>query len=88
MREVVIPVTFKIGDLSEIGIGGFKTGWVDAEEDGTRFSLTSGAGRVYAMANITEVATALWNEMRNDLPGGEKDAGAAETNGADSQLQR
>lgn len=43
-RQVTIPVTFMVGSLDDIGLGGFKVGWLDAEQDGRAYSLTAGAG--------------------------------------------
>ena len=42
--RVTIPVTFEAGTLDDIGLGGFKVGWIDAEQSGREYSLTAGAG--------------------------------------------
>ena len=44
MQEIEITLKVKIGTLQEIGMGGFKHGWLNAERDGREFSLTCGAG--------------------------------------------
>ena len=43
-RQVTVQLTFDVGTLDDIGLGGFKIGWVDAEQDGREYSLAAGAG--------------------------------------------
>jgi hypothetical protein len=43
-RKVTLEITFDVGTLEEIGLGGFKAGWLDSERDGREYSLTAGAG--------------------------------------------
>jgi hypothetical protein len=43
-RQVTVEITFDVGTLDEIGLGGLKVGWADAERDGREYSLTAGAG--------------------------------------------
>jgi hypothetical protein len=47
MIEVTLPITFKIGTGEEVGLGGFKVPWVDADDPRNperHFGLTAGAG--------------------------------------------
>jgi hypothetical protein len=82
VKDITIPLTFKVGTLDEIGMGGFKTGWVSAEQDGTKYEITSGAGlgnarleasarrdgkSVYASADIRTVADQLWPQLAQEL---------------------
>jgi hypothetical protein len=83
MREVTLAVTFKVGTIQEIGLGGFKVGWFDATtEDGTELSLTAGAGfgnplleasasrggkHVYASTDMRKVAEAIFDELQGEL---------------------
>jgi hypothetical protein len=79
-RQVTIPVTFDVGALEDIGLGGFKVSWLDAEQDGRTYSLTAGAGvgspyleasvtgggqpGAYARADIRKLASVLWDALR------------------------
>lgn len=83
MREVTIPVTFRIGTIGEIGLGGLKVLWVSSEtDDGTEYSLFSGAGvgsslmegaikrsgkYLHAEASIRGLAEELFNHLRTAL---------------------
>jgi hypothetical protein len=84
-EEITLEITFKVGSLEEIGLGGFKQPWIDAERDGREFDLTCGAGvgnpyleasaraggdAVYARADISELAPKLWDALAGRLPGG------------------
>jgi hypothetical protein len=78
--QVTIPVTFDVGTLEDMGLGGFKVVWLDVEADDREFSLTAGAGcgspyleasvtgggqpSVYARADIRLLAQELWNQLR------------------------
>ena len=54
-RTVTIPLTITVGTLEDIGLGGFKVGWLASEKDGRAYSLTAGAGvgSVYLEASVT-----------------------------------
>jgi hypothetical protein len=82
MREVTIPVTFKIGTIEELGYGGFKTTWLESDHAGAKFDLTSGAGvgspllegsarrdgtSVYAQADIQPLGQVLFGELEREL---------------------
>jgi hypothetical protein len=43
-EKVTLKIEFTVGTLREIGLGGFRIGWLDAENDGLELSLTCGAG--------------------------------------------
>ena len=44
-RKVTVELTFDVGTLDDLGYGGFKQTWIDAQKpDGTELSLTCGAG--------------------------------------------
>lgn len=43
-RRVTLEITFDVGTLEDLGLGGFKTGWLGSEQDGRAYSLTAGAG--------------------------------------------
>lgn len=82
-EKITIPVEFEIGSLEEIGYVGFKQQWVSAERDGIKYEVSSGAGlgnahlegsatrgseHVYAKADITPLASALWDALTAELP--------------------
>ena len=35
--KITLEIEFEIGTLEEIGLGGFKAGWVDGEKDGRTY---------------------------------------------------
>ena len=77
--RVTLEITFEIGTIDDVGFGGFKVGWLDAEEDGCQYDLTAGAGvgsplveasvradgkpSVYARADIRDLTRRLWRLM-------------------------
>jgi hypothetical protein len=81
-RQVTLEITFDVGALEDIGLGGFKTGWLDTEQDDREFSLTAGAGcgspyleahvsgggqpAVYAQADIRTLTGQLWDALREE----------------------
>jgi len=44
IAEHEITLTFKVGTVKEPGISGLKQTWLEAEDNGQRLALTSGAG--------------------------------------------
>lgn len=58
MEEITVPVTFKIGTLTEMGIGALRQGWISAPDPRNpdrEFALTCGAG----LGNDLMTATVL-----------------------------
>lgn len=39
-----IEIEFEVGTIKEMGYGGLKQGWIDAEDKGQKLSFTAGAG--------------------------------------------
>lgn len=83
-RKVKVEIEFEIGTLEQIGLGGFKQPWIDAERDGRMYDLTCGAGlgnsfieasihegkrALYARASITPAATDIFNALNAALDG-------------------
>ena len=83
--KITLEIEFEIGTLEEIGLGGFKAGWVDGEKDGRTYALTSGAGlgselleahardgerSVYARADVRVLAGQLFRELDKALDAG------------------
>lgn len=81
-RELTLTITFKIGTLAQIGLGGLKQPWIDAKRDGREYDLTCGAGlgsshleahvrdgkrNLYARASIKPLATDLFNALNSAL---------------------
>lgn len=76
---VTLSVEFEVGTLDDLGLGGFKTSWLDSERDGRDYSLTAGAGvgspyleayvsggdlpAVYARADIQTLTRRLWDAL-------------------------
>ena len=54
-RKVTLQITFEVGTLEDIGLGGFKVGWLNAEQDGRELTVTAGAGvgSPYLEASVT-----------------------------------
>jgi hypothetical protein len=85
METVKLEIEFDIGSIEELGFGGFKVGWLDAEQDGTKYSLTSGAGcgnglleasvskegnHLYAKSDIRTLAQKLFEVLEDRLDNG------------------
>lgn len=43
-RRVTVEITFDVGTLEDIGLGGFKVGWLGSKQDGREYDLTAGVG--------------------------------------------
>ena len=82
MKKIKIEMEFTVGTLDEIGMGGFKVPWVDAEQDGRVFTITSGAGVgsplleasvtegghwVHAKASMAEFAPKVFDMLAAEL---------------------
>jgi hypothetical protein len=93
MDKVTLEIEFEIGTLAELGYGGFKQSWINADVGPVQFSLTCGAGvgspymeasaidgdtAVYARADASRLAPKVWDLLAARLPGPRKEAGDAD----------
>lgn len=77
-----IKIEFEVGTVRELGFGGLKQSWIDAEDKGQRLSLTAGAGLgsplleasikdgddyLFAKADIRPVAEAIFRILQSQL---------------------
>jgi hypothetical protein len=76
MDKVTLEIEFEIGTLAELGYGGLKQSWINADVGPVQFSLTCGAGvgspymeasasdgdtAVYARADASRLAPKVWD---------------------------